>query len=68
MASPSQILADAKRGQFKVAGRGSFAEVYRVINTELALKIAFEPGEADAVEKRIYERLEYSSSHIKMLW
>ncbi|PSS22745.1 hypothetical protein M430DRAFT_48385 [Amorphotheca resinae ATCC 22711] len=43
MASPSQILAHAK--------------LYRVINTELALKIAFEPGEADAVEKRMYERL-----------
>jgi hypothetical protein len=68
MVSPSQIFAHAKRDQFKVVGRGSVAEVYRVINTELALKIAFEPGEADAVEKRIYERLEYSSSHIKMLW
>jgi hypothetical protein len=57
MASPPQILADAKPGQFNVAGRGSFAEVYRVVNTELALKIAFEPGEADAVEKRIYGQL-----------
>lgn len=57
MASPQQILANAKYDQFKVAGRGSFAQVYRVVNTELALKIAFEPGEADAVEKRIFERL-----------
>jgi hypothetical protein len=38
-------------------GSGLFARVIRVANIEIALKIPYEPGDADAVEKRIYERL-----------
>ena len=57
MASRHRILAEAKPNQFKVVGSGSFADVYRVVDTEIAFKIPFERGELDAIEKRIYERL-----------
>jgi hypothetical protein len=54
MASPLQVLAEAKRDQFKLAGCGL---LWVVANTEIAIKIPDEPGAADAIEKRIYERL-----------
>ncbi|KAK2758952.1 hypothetical protein FQN54_003050 [Arachnomyces sp. PD_36] len=57
MASPHQILATARDDQFKLAGCGLFAQVLVVAKTDVAIKIADEPGEADAIEKRIYERL-----------
>jgi hypothetical protein len=57
MTSPYRILAEAKRDQFELAGCGLFAQVVRVVNTGIALKIPDDPGEADAVEKKIYERL-----------
>ncbi len=57
MVFPQQTVADAKYDQFKVVNCGPFAEVYQVVNTKVAFKITFEPGEAEAVEKRIYERL-----------
>jgi hypothetical protein len=57
MISPCHILAEAKRDQFELAGCGLFAQVVRVLDTEIALKIPDNPGEADAVEKKIYERL-----------
>lgn len=57
MTSPYRILAEAKCDQFELAGCGLFAQVVRVVNTGIALKIPDDPGEADAVEKKIYERL-----------
>lgn len=57
MASSRRILAEAKPNQFKVVGSGSFADVYKVADTEIAFKIPFEPEESDVTEKRIYERL-----------
>jgi hypothetical protein len=53
MASSLRALAEAKRDQFKLAGCGLFAQVLWVVNTEIAIKIPDEPGEADAIEKRI---------------
>lgn len=55
--TPQEILAKAERSQFRLAGTGLFSQVVWVVNTDVALKIPDEPGEADAVEKRIYERL-----------
>ena len=57
MASPLHILTKAKRDQFKFAGCGLFAKVLWLVDTEIAIKISDEPGEADAIEERIYERL-----------
>jgi hypothetical protein len=57
MASCRCILAEAKPNQFKVVGSGSFSDVYRVVDTEIAFKIPLQRGESDVIEKRIYERL-----------
>jgi len=57
MSSPQQILAQARKDQIKLAGCGLFAQVFWVVDTEIALKKYDEPGEASAIEKQIYERL-----------
>lgn len=57
MTSPHQILKEAQRDQFQLVGVGLFAQVVAVADSRIAFKIPTEPGEADAVEKRIYERL-----------
>ncbi|KAM5471135.1 hypothetical protein MauCBS54593_003474 [Microsporum audouinii] len=57
MADPRHILATAKDEQFNLAGCGLFAQVFFVVKTEIAIKVPDEPGEADAIEKQIYERL-----------
>ncbi len=55
--TPHHILAEAKHGQFELVGSGLFAQVMRVVNTEIAIKIPDELGDAYTVEKQIYERL-----------
>ncbi|KAL5318454.1 hypothetical protein ACEPPN_013514 [Leptodophora sp. 'Broadleaf-Isolate-01'] len=58
MASRRRIVAEAKHDQFKVVGVGSFADVYQVVDTEIAFKIPFEQEEPEqATEGQIYERL-----------
>ncbi|KAH7333495.1 hypothetical protein BKA65DRAFT_553847 [Rhexocercosporidium sp. MPI-PUGE-AT-0058] len=58
MASARHIISEAKHDQFKVVGVGSFADVYRVADTKIALKIPFEQEEPEqATEEQIYERL-----------
>lgn len=57
MISARKRLAEARDDQLKLAGCGLFSQVLRIAETDIALKIPDEPGEADAVERRIYERL-----------
>ncbi|KAG4429742.1 hypothetical protein IFR05_014776 [Cadophora sp. M221] len=58
MASHRRIVTEAKHEQFKVVGVGSFGDVYRVADTEIAFKIPFEKEEAEqATEEQIYSRL-----------
>ena len=57
MDRPQQILKKAERGQVTLVGTGIFAQVVRINNTELAVKIPFNHGEHNVVEKRIYDRL-----------
>ncbi|KAI9050304.1 hypothetical protein LZ554_005471 [Drepanopeziza brunnea f. sp. 'monogermtubi'] len=65
MASHRRIVSEAKRDQFRVIGVGSFADIYRVGDTDIAFKIAFQPEEPEQVpEKQIYERLGTSHPYI----
>ncbi|KAH9220038.1 kinase-like domain-containing protein [Leptodontidium sp. 2 PMI_412] len=65
MASRRRIVAEAKHDQFKVVGVGSFADVYQVVDTEIAFKIPFEQEEPEqATEGQIYERLGISHPFI----
>lgn len=54
---PCRVVAEAKPEQFKGISGGAFAEVHRVADTDIALKLPHEPGEAHTVERHIYERL-----------
>jgi hypothetical protein len=57
MACPSQVIADAKYEQFEYVGNSLFSQVWRVENTDIAIKIPDEPGEASIVEKKIYDQV-----------
>ncbi len=57
MACPSQVIADAQFEQLEYVGDGLFSRVWRVENTDIAIKIPDEPGEASIVEKKIYDRV-----------
>jgi hypothetical protein len=57
MTSPHHILKQAQRDQFRLVDTGLFAQVVRVVDTKIALKIYDGPAGADPVERRIYERL-----------
>jgi hypothetical protein len=50
-------IADAKYEQFEYVGNGLFSQVWRVENTDIAIKIPDEPSEASIVEKKIYDRV-----------
>jgi hypothetical protein len=53
----SQVIADAKYEQFEYVGDGLFSRVWRVKNTDIAIKIPDEPSEASIAEKKIYDRV-----------
>jgi hypothetical protein len=46
MACPSQVIADAPFDQLEYVGDGLFSRVWRVENTDVAIKIPDEPDEA----------------------
>jgi hypothetical protein len=57
MACPSQVIADAQSEQLEHVGDGLFSRVWRVKNTDFAIKVYDELNEASAVEKKIYDRV-----------
>jgi hypothetical protein len=46
MACPSQVIVDTQFDQLEYVGDGLFSRVWRVENTDIAIKIPDEPGEA----------------------
>lgn len=55
--TPHHILKKAQRNQFRLVSTGLFAQIVRVVDTKITLKIYNEPAEVDIIKKRIYERL-----------
>jgi hypothetical protein len=51
MACPSQVIADAQFEQLEYVGDGLFSQVWRVENTDIAIKIPDEPSEASIIER-----------------
>jgi hypothetical protein len=58
---PNGLPVSGHRGrpieQLEYVGDGLFSQVWGVENTNIALKIPDEPGEASIVEKMIYDRV-----------
>jgi hypothetical protein len=57
MACLSQVIADAKYKQFEYVSNSLFSQVWRVKNTDIAIKIPDKPSEASIVEKKIYNQV-----------